>query len=119
MGSCGKANESQSKLVKKMHSCQRSGANDLQYVGARQDAGEQEAGHQWEVNAGKEGSNLAGSKGDQAEDQKGSDKLCIQKHTLILSDWADAQGPPTQSSGSFWFIFPLKTLFTIKLNRER
>ena len=77
MRSCGKADESQSNLVKKMHSCQRPGANDLQNMGARQDAGEQEARHQWEVNAGKESSDLAGSKGDQAEDQKGSHQLRI------------------------------------------
>ena len=88
----GKANESQSNLVKKMHSCQRSGANDLQDMGARQDAGEQEARHQWEVNTGKESSNLAGSKGDQAEDQKGSHKLRIHMHTFSLSDWVDARG---------------------------
>ena len=92
MRSCGKADESQSSLVKKMHSCQRSGANDLQDMGARQDAGKQEARHQWEVNAGKESSDLAGSKGDQAEDQKGSNKLRIQMHTLSLSDWVDARG---------------------------
>ncbi len=97
MRSCGKPDESQSNLVKKMNSCQRSGADDLQDLGACQNAGEQEARHQWEVNTGKEGSDLAGSKGDQAEDQKSSHKLGIQMHTLSLSDWVDARGgAPTQ-----------------------
>ena len=101
MRSRGKANESQSDLVKKMHSLQRSGTNDLQHMGACQDTGEQKARHQWEVNTGKESSDLAGSKGDQAEDQKGSNKLRIQMHTLSLSDWVDARGgAPTQ--GGQW-----------------
>ncbi len=113
MRSRSKANESQSNLVKKMHSFQRSGANDLQYMGARQDAGEQEARHQWEVNAGKESSDLAGSKGDQAEDQKGSHKLRIQMHTLSLSDWVDARGG-ADSAGSgrvYERVTPVVNLF--------